>query len=70
MEKNEIESLVNEVVKAKGRMTRAEIDACCCRTDRDWDHFHKMEEEYYEIYERVVDKLYRPFVGQYDVSNL
>jgi len=61
MEKSEIESLVDEVIKAKGRMVRAEIDACCCRTDRDWDLFHKSEAEFYEIYERVVGQLYRPF---------
>ena len=45
--------LINKYTGAIENQVKAEIDASCCQTRRDWDNAHKAQEERYELQEQL-----------------
>ena len=53
----EIETKIEEFQHAVDKKVRAEIDACCCRTNNDWERYHRSENELYEMREQFENLL-------------
>ena len=54
MTRDEVESVLDELIRAHGKSVRAAIDAGCCQTDWDYRKAHEAKDAYNELYEATV----------------
>jgi hypothetical protein len=57
MTKDQIESVLDKLIRAHGKTVRAAIDAGACQTSHDYRKAHEAEAAYCEVYEATVATL-------------
>jgi hypothetical protein len=55
--KHDIENAVDALIRCKGRLVDAQIDAASCMTTSDWKRMHKCEEEFEDLLGNTLDAL-------------
>jgi hypothetical protein len=63
MDRERIETLLDDFKAAVARRVRAEVDAGACRTDSDFRRLHRAIENEDEVRERVLDTLAGALAG-------